>query len=104
MEIIWKDYKITVNRYSWDLHKRHAMTQEKIDNVKRMGGKTKKKIGDYTWTDEGFFHNLDTMVNKIIRMEAENEPGTIQLSDYLIRWNNIIQNFTQQCEVIKKEG
>ena len=102
MEIIWKDYKITVNKSSWDLHKKNIVTQERIDHAKKSGKPTKKKVGDYSWSDEGFFTKLDGVIDTLIRLETNDEKGISQLSDYLIRWNNIIQNFTQQCEVIKK--
>ena len=101
MEIHWKDYKITVNKYSWDLHKKNIMTQEKADRLNKMGKNTKKKTGDITWSDEGFFVSLENLLDTLIKLESSNDSSVVQLSDYLIRWNNIMQGFSQQCKVIK---
>ena len=102
MEIHWRDYIITVNRYSWDLHKKYVMTQEKHDKMVKSGRKVTTKVGDYNLSDEGFFTSLDTLLQKMLRIETENMKGETTLSDYLVLWYDIVKNFTEQCEVIKR--
>jgi len=104
MEIHWREYVITANRHSWDLHKKNIMTQDKLDKIAKSGRKSDKKVGDTTLSEEGFFTNLDTLFNKVARLETEKMKGDTPLSDFLVLWYDIVKNFTDQCEVIKKEG
>ena len=104
MEIHWRDYVITANKYSWDLHKKMVMTQETYDKIVKSDRKPSRKVGEYYLTELGYFTNLDTLFNKVARLETEKMKGDTPLSDFLVLWYDIVKNFTDQCEVIKKEG
>jgi len=95
MTITYKDeYRITCNKYSWDLHVRKEVKND-----------TKKsKKGDLYWADEGFFTSLDTLLNKMSRMEAAKDKSTTTLSDYLILWYDITKNFRDHVVSLKEEG
>jgi len=97
MNIYYKDYRIQVDTYSWSLYKKYVV---KKDTLKK-DGSIHRKAGSIKWIDEGFFTSLDSLFNKMARLETEKMEGDIQLSDYLILWYDIVKNFTNQCEVIK---
>ena len=112
MEITYKeDYKIVVpqqSKYpSWDLYVRSVVTQEVYDRTakgaEKSGNKIHIKVGDESWSEEGYFTNLDSLLNKIMRLEAEKKNDTSTLSDYLVLYYDIMKNFREHVTEIKKE-
>jgi calcineurin-like phosphoesterase len=89
MEIMYKDYKITCNRYSWDLHEKHIAKKDH----------KKIKKGESYWTDEGFFTNLNSLLDKVIRTETEKGNETVEIEKFLQQWLDIVSVMGRNIKV-----
>jgi len=105
MIINWKNYQIRCSaspQNSWDLHMSSTISKDDYEKAVKMNEKCKRKtnvsIGDKTWRDCGFFTNLDTLFNRIIREETVSGNETMSLDEYLSRWEEIIDSFVKQVK------
>lgn len=97
MEILFKDrYKIQIDRYNWILYKKNILEK---DSRKRDGSLSKKK-GDFWWSEEGFFTSLDTLLNKIVRLEHDADQNTYDITEFLSMWYAIVKKFKEEVEVV----
>ena len=94
MDILYKNYKITANDYSWELFVSKTHTKDTKTS----------KAGSKYWVLCGYYVNLDTLLNKMMRMEIGTSKDVTQLSDYIILWYDIVKNFSSQCKIMKENG
>jgi hypothetical protein len=93
MKVQYKDkYLITCDRYNWVLH--HKMIREK-DTFDR-NGKLLNKAGSWYWNELGFYTKLDTMFNKIIRIEEEDSDVKHELGAFLTIWYEIMKGMKDE--------
>ena len=100
MKVHWRDYSITINKYSYDLHTVKYVTEEN----KKSHAYYNRVVGDEYLTDEGFFTNLDTLLNKLIRLESmKMDNDTIEIGGFLAIWTDLISNFGEEIKILKEE-
>lgn len=105
MEIIWKGYKITRDRYQWILSLKSVVTQDVIDRAKKIhGDKVKSKIGEVVWHDDSFFSHLDTLMETIIRHETGEMKSDVGMADFLVLWYDILKGFEEKLEIGFNKG
>ena len=96
--ILWKNYKIEAHNYSWDLYEGSL-----ISEINKKTGKPNKTAGEIYWREEGFFVSLPSVLNALIRMEMNSDEGEMTLENALFMWKDMVDNFTEQCTVIKED-
>jgi hypothetical protein len=85
MKIQWRTYIITVNDYSWDLHERRMH-------------KSGKNTGKSYIVDLGFFTKLNTLLDKIMKIEHSRDKDTIELEQLIARWEDVVSGFIKRID------
>lgn len=100
MEITWRDYKIKMNEYSWDLYRGRIHTQKAHDRMIAEGKTPSHKVGDVTgWIDLGFFTNMDTLLNKLMRYESGHSKSVLELHEFMDMWKGILSDMREELMV-----
>ena len=106
MDILWKDYKIECDEYSYNLFHKQVFTQKEYDKVVKMrkgaGVEIKKNVGDVKWVDLGFYVNLDSLLNQIVRKEMENDNTVMPLEGFIDKWEGMMSTFARDVKVVKE--
>jgi hypothetical protein len=91
MEIILEDYKIIVDRHCWELYQKRVVKKDN-KNVKK---------GDIRWVESGYFTNLETMTNKILRLDMENDRKSIDMYEFLQRAQELINEMSDLVGTVR---
>lgn len=93
MEVLWKNWKITMNRYSWDLYRRAYILKDT----------SRRKKGDEYWRDEGFYTNITTLMNAILRVELEDNKDITGMGGLISEIKEVFESFSNMMDEVRKD-